>query len=223
MKLLIVTISFSLIAIAFGSYLLIGTPKTVEAETAANLLPETVKFRINASKSRFMVYADRTGVLYFKGRSHQIAVRDFDGEATLSLNALNPASLALNIRAASLEETSDVYTQKEKDIINGELKGIVLETEKYPAISFKSDEVKGEFRNGHFDIKIGGDITLHGVTRHIVIPATVTAEGETLHAKGEFSLDRKKFNVKATNAFHGTVRIKHKLNFTFDIVGERVQ
>jgi polyisoprenoid-binding protein YceI len=64
-------------------------------------------------------------------------------------------------------------------------------------------------------------MTLHGVTQHVVIPATVTVSGDTLRAAGEFSLDRKKFNVNATNAFKGLVKVKHKLRFTFDIVGRR--
>jgi polyisoprenoid-binding protein YceI len=128
----------------------------------------------------------------------------------------------MTIRAASLEETSDVFTAQQKGIINKELEGIVLETAKYPEITFKSTDVKGTLKNGQFDIKIGGDITLHGVTRHIVIPATVSVEGDSFRAKGVFHLDRSDFGVKATSAFHGLVRIKHKLKFTFDIVARNV-
>ena len=185
-------------------------------------LPATIRYRIDAGRSKFMVNADRTGLAYFKGHSHRIAVRDFDGEVALSLDAINPASLQMTIKAASLEETDPAFTQQQKDIIKKELEDIVLETAKYPEITFKSTDVKGSIKNGAFDVKIGGDITLHGVTRHIVIPATVTADGHTLRAKGEFSLDRKKFNVNATEAFHGFVKVKHTLKFTFDIVGQKI-
>jgi hypothetical protein len=60
------------------------------------------------------------------------------------------------------------------------------------------------------------------VTRHVVIPATVTVSGNDFRAQGEFELDRKKFNVNATNAFHGLVRVRHALKFTFDIVAHRI-
>ena len=140
----------------------------------------------------------------------------------MTLDVLNPASLEMTIRADSLEETSDVFTPQQKTIINKELDEIVLETAKYPEITFKSTSVVGALKNGQFEIKLGGDITLHGVTRHIEIPATVTVEAQSLRARGEFSLERSKFNVKATSAFHGLVRIKNKLKFTFDIVGRRV-
>ena len=200
------------------SFLVDNTP---DAKTSIDLATEVVRYDIDASKSKFFVHAYRGGPAYFKGHDHLIAVRDFSGQAALTLDALNPASLSLNIRAASLEETSDVFTPQQKGIINKELEEIVLETAKYPEITFKSSEVKGGLKNGQFDIKLGGDITLHGVTKHIVIPATVTVEGDALHAKGEFELDRTKFNVKATSAFHGLVRIKNKLKFIFDIVGRR--
>ena len=99
-----------------------------------------------------------------KAESHEIAVRDFGGTAELTLDAINPASLQMTIQAASLEETGAVFTPEQKGIINKELKEIVLETAKFPEITFKSTDVKGGLKNGQFDLKIGGDITLHGVT-----------------------------------------------------------
>ncbi len=220
MKVLIIVIGL-FVVVATGAFLLASS--NIDAKTVTDPLSPVVRYEIDASKSKFFVHAYRGGLAYFKGKSHLIAVRDFSGHAELTLDRLNPASLNMNIRAASLEETSDVFTPQQKGIINKELKEIVLETAKYPAITFKSDEVKGGLKNGQFEMKIGGDITLHGVTRHIVIPATVSVAGDSLHAKGEFELDRTKFNVKATSAFHGLLRIKNKLKFTFDIEGYPVQ
>jgi polyisoprenoid-binding protein YceI len=202
---------------------------TAEAVDHAGPPPPSVRFEIDPSRSKFMVKASRGGVAWFKGHDHHIAVRDFSGQAELTSDVLAfdapnvdlfySASLNFTVRAASLEETSDVFTQQQKGIINKELKEIVLETAKYPEITFRSTDVKGELKAGKFEVKIGGDMTLHGVTKHITIPATVSVEGNTLHAVGEFSLDRSDFNVKATSAFHGMVRIKNSLKFTFDIVG----
>ena len=39
---------------------------------------------------------------------------------------------------------------------------------------------------------------------------------------GEFSIDRSDFKVKATSAFHGMIRVKKTVKFTFDIVGHRL-
>ena len=198
----------------------IATP--TQGTSGTNLPLETVRYRIDTNQSKFMVIASRGGLAWFKGHSHHIAVRDFSGEADLSLNVINPASLQMTIRADSLEETSDEFTPEQKQIINKELDEIVLESAKYPEITFKSTDVKGKFVGGAFEAEIGGEMTLHGVTRRVMIPATVTVSGDNLRAVGKFELNRKKFNVNATNAFHGLVRIKHTLDFTFDIVAHRI-
>jgi polyisoprenoid-binding protein YceI len=198
----------------------IATP--TQENFGKNLSLELVRYQIDASQSKFMVKASRGGLAWFKGHDHLIAVRDFSGEAGLSLNAISPASLQMTIRADSLEETSDEFTPEQKKIINKELDEIVLESAKYPEITFKSTDVKGKFVGGAFKAEIGGEMTLHGVTRRVEIPAAVTISGEGFRAVGEFEINRKKFNVNATNAFHGFVRIKHELKFTFDITAHRI-
>jgi polyisoprenoid-binding protein YceI len=181
-----------------------------------------VRFRLDPSQSTFIAHANRAGLAWFKGHSHRLAVKDFDGEASLSLDAVNPASLTLNIRSASIEETDPFFTADQKKIINKEVNDLVLETAKYPEIAFRSTAVKGAMKSGAFDVEITGDLTLHGATKQITIPATVTVDGDTMRAKGAFSIDRKKFNVNATEAFHGFVKVRHTIKFEFDIIGRRV-
>jgi polyisoprenoid-binding protein YceI len=181
-----------------------------------------VRYRLDASQSRFMVRAFSGGLLWFKGHDHFIAVRDFSGEAQLTPGAISAASLQMTIRADSLVETRDVFTEQQKQIINKELREIVLETAKYPEITFRSTDVTGTPTGDQFETKIGGDLTLHGVTRHIVIPAQVTLSGDTLRARGEFTVSRGDYNVKATSAVHGLVRVRDNLKFTFDIVARQV-
>jgi len=70
-------------------------------------------------------------------------------------------------------------------------------------------------------VKITGNLTLHGTTRPVTIPAVVTLNGDTLRAVGKFSIDRDDYKVKATSAFHGMVRVNDDVNFEFDILGRR--
>ncbi len=138
-----------------------------------------LRFRLDASQSKFIAHGLRGGLFWFKGHEHLVAAREFSGEAQITPDNITPA--------------------------------------------FRSTEVKGKsLGNGQYDLKIGGDLTLHGVTRRIEIPAKVTVIGSNLRAVGEFSIDRSNFNVKATSAFHGMVRVRNKVTFTFDIVGHRI-
>jgi len=193
------------------------------ARTAAHAAAgqSSVVYKLDAARSKFVIRAFAGGVLWFKGHDHFVAARDFDGEARLTPGSVNPASLTLTVRAASLAETRDVFTAQQKKIIDGELRDIVLEPDKYPEITFKSTDVSAEARGGVFKVKLGGDLTLRGVTRRVVIPAEVTLEGDTLRARGEFEIKRGDFKVPATSAFHGTVRVRDRLKVMFDIVARR--
>jgi polyisoprenoid-binding protein YceI len=190
------------------------------ADEAAALPATGTHYRLDASRSKFIAHALAGGLLWFKGHDHLVAVRDFSGEATLDPDSLANSSLQITAKAASMEETSSVFTEPQKKIIDKELREIVLLPDQYPDIVFRSSEVKGKPTGaGQYDLKITGNLTLHGVTRLVTIPTKVTVTGNELRAQGEFSINRGDFNVKATSAFHGLVRVRDKVKFEFDIVG----
>ncbi|HET7113743.1 MAG TPA: YceI family protein [Pyrinomonadaceae bacterium] len=182
----------------------------------------TRSYVLDSSQSKFIARAFAGGLLWFKGKDHFVAVREFTGEAQITPGSINPASLEITAKAASMVETRDVFTEPQKEIINKELREIVLEPDKYPDITFKSTNVTGKSTGAdHYELKIDGNLTLHGVTRRITIPTEVTLSGNDMRARGEFSIDRDDFGIKATSAFHGMVRVRNKIEFTFDIVGHQ--
>jgi polyisoprenoid-binding protein YceI len=210
-------------AMSLGIVRLPSRPFETQAWPPASQAIATHRFRLDSGQSKFIAHAQRGGLLWFKGHEHLVAAREFSGEARFTPGRIRAASLELTVKTDSMVETSDAFTEPQKEIINRELREIVLEPEKYPEIVFKSTQVTGkELGNGQYALKIGGDLTLHGVTRHLLIPATVTVAGNDLRAVGEFSINRGDFKVKATSAFHGMVRVRNRVKFTFDIVGHRI-
>ena len=180
----------------------------------------TQRYRLDSSQSKFIAHALRGGLLWFKGHDHLVAVREFSGEAQITPDSITPASLEITAKAASMVETNSVFTDQQKQIIDKELREIVLQPEQYPDITFRSNSVTGKATAANqYDLKIAGDLSLHGVTRPINIPTHVTIMGSDLRAQGEFSVNRDEFKVKATSAAHGLVRVRNKIKFTFDILG----
>lgn len=199
------------------------TGKVANKTTLASHAETIQRYRLDASQSKFIAHAMTGGLLWFKGHDHLVAVRDFTGEAQLDPNSLAASSLEITAKAGSMVETSSVFTEPQKQIIDKELRDIVLEPDKYPDIVFKSTNVTGGATGANqYELKIAGNLTLHGVTRPITIPTKVTITGNELRAQGEFSVDRGDFKVKATSAFHGMVRVRDKVKFTFDIVGHQL-
>ena len=218
---LIRTIAIGVLALLLG----IGASSTRGAGKSAVHVPDapaTTKYSLDSSQSKFIAHAFAGGLFWFKGHDHYVAAKEFNGEVEITPESLTPASLRLVVKSASLVETGAVFTEPQKQIINKELREIVLQPEQYPEIIFQSTGVTGKpAANGRYDVKITGDLTLHGVTRRIVIPAQVTLSGNDMRAVGEFSIDRGDYHVKATSAFHGLVRVRDKVKFNFDVVGHR--
>lgn len=184
--------------------------------------PATVTYKLDPSQSKFMAHANAGGLLWFKGHNHHLDAGDFSGQVEITEGTITPASLRLVVKAASLHETGADFTEPQKQIINKELHDIVLHPDQYPDIIFQSTNVTVKTSTAdRYEVKIDGDLTLHGVTRRITIPAVVTLTGDKLRAVGEFSIDRDDYKVKATSAFHGMVRVKNNIKFNFDIVGHR--
>lgn len=178
------------------------------------------RYELDPSRSKFIARAFSGGLLWFKGHDHLIAVREFIGEAQMTPDAITPASLRISAKAASMVETRDVFTETQKQIINKELREIVLLPDQYPEIVFKSTNISGTaIGKNQYDLKVVGDLTLHGVTRRITIPTKVVLTGNELRAQGEFSINRSDFKVKATSAVHGLIRVRDRVKFEFDIVG----
>jgi polyisoprenoid-binding protein YceI len=184
--------------------------------------PATVTYNLDPSQSKFMAHANAGGLLWFKGHNHHLDAGDFSGQVQITEATVTPASLRLVVKAASLHETGADFTEPQKQIINKELHDIVLHPDQYPDIVFQSTNVTVKNSTAdRYEVKIDGNLTLHGVTRPVTIPAVVTLSGNNLRAVGEFSIDRDDYKVKATSAFHGMVRVKNNIKFEFDIVGRR--
>ena len=194
------------------------------AVATAGTAPQMVTYTLDASRSKFMAHADRSGLLWFKGKDHHLAASEFSGEVGITPQTITPASLRLVVKAASLHETGAAFTEQQKEIINKELRELVLHPDQYPEIVFQSTNVTAKAAGtDRYAVKIDGNLTLHGVTRRITIPAVVTISGNDLRAVGEFEIDRDDYKVKATSAFHGLVRVSDEVEFEFDIVGHRRQ
>ncbi|MEK6299486.1 MAG: YceI family protein [Acidobacteriota bacterium] len=177
-------------------------------------------YRIDAGQSRFMVKAFAGGFLSAFAHDHNIAIREFSGEVQFTFGTVEPASLQLKIKSASLAVT-DKVSASDRQKIEGTMRDEVLETGKYPEIVFKSSSVSAsKTGDGQYQARIAGELTLHGVTRPLTITAELEFGGSVLRARGGFSLKQSSFEIKPVSVAGGSVKVKDELKFTFDIVAK---
>jgi polyisoprenoid-binding protein YceI len=175
-------------------------------------------YRIDARKSRFIVETETSGLSSMFGHDHRIEVRDFSGAATFERGPGGAASLELTVQAGSLFLVAEANIAA-RQAVESALREEVLETVKYPLIVFKTRGVTSERRaDGTYDVRLIGELRLHGVRRALTVPARVSIENGTLRAIGSLEIRQTDFKITPFSFVHGTVTIKDVVVISFDIV-----
>jgi polyisoprenoid-binding protein YceI len=111
--------------------------------------------------------------------------KEFAGVAVLGSDGQSLDSVALDIQAGSLEAPNGKLTNH----LNTE---DFLDTRSHPTVTFKSKSIT---KGAEGKTEIVGDLTLHGVTKEITIPAAVTINDQGLALKAEFTIDRTDYGM----------------------------
>jgi polyisoprenoid-binding protein YceI len=173
-------------------------------------------YRLDAAASKFSVQAFAEGLLSAFGHDPVIGVREFQGEASFVPGTFENASLRLSVNANSLSVVNDLK-EKDRQDIERTMRDEVLETGRYPEISFESNNVSlSRIKEGHYRARAIGDLTLHGVTqKNVWISGEVTATNDGLTARGDFSLKQTDYKIKLVSVAGGTLKIKNEVKISF--------
>jgi polyisoprenoid-binding protein YceI len=184
--------------------------------------PGLVKYRLDAAASTFTVQAFAEGLFSAFGHDPVIGVKEFQGEASFVPGTFENASLKLTVNANALRVVNDLK-EKDRQDIERMMREEVLETRKYPEISFQSTNVSlSRIGEGRYRARVIGDLTLHGVTQNNVwISGEVTAKDDGLRAKGDCALKQSDYKIKLVSVAGGTLKIKNEVKCSFDIVATK--
>ena len=178
-------------------------------------------YAIDPGISRFTVRVFATGMFSALGHNPTLAVRDFDGEASFSPDALDQARLVLKIKAGSLAVTDNI-SDKDRRELERTMNQEVLETARYPEILYESTQASAsKAGDGQFFVSLLGALTLHGVTNTQAISTQVSLTGDMLRAHGEFNVLQSAYGIKPVSVAGGTLKVKDELKCAFDIVARK--
>lgn len=173
--------------------------------------------------SRFQVQAFAGGLLSALGHNPTIAIRGLVGEMSFREPGFEDASFILRVDASTLGLVDDV-SESDRREIERNMHRDVLETELFPEIVFASTMITVE--NGArepYDIRINGNLTLHGQTRLVTLDARITLQGELLRAFGSFTLWQSDFGIRLVSIAGGTLKLKDELVLKFDLSARRLR
>lgn len=155
------------------------------------------------------------------GHNPTLDVRDFEGEARFSPDALDEARLVVRIKAASLTVSGNMRDQDRRQL-ELSMNQDVLETSRYSEIRFESAKVSAsKARDDQLSVNIIGTLTLHGVANTQAMVAQITLTGDVLRAHGEFSVLQSAYGIHPVSVAGGALKVKDELKCSFDIVGRK--
>jgi polyisoprenoid-binding protein YceI len=139
---------------------------------------------------------------------HEGGFNKFTGTINLVNDKAEDSGVTVEIDMSSVYTDTDAVT---KHLQTGDF----FEVEKFPTANFKSTKIVPDTAKGAGNFIVTGDLTLHGVTKSISFPATITVNAETVAVNAEFSINRKDFGIvyagKPDNLIRDDVVIKLEL------------
>jgi polyisoprenoid-binding protein YceI len=177
------------------------------------------RYCFDPGQSLFTVQAFAAGMLSFLGHSPTFAVREFSGGISFEDGTAESLRLQLRIKVDSLQLLDKVSDADRRDI-EGPMRRDVLETPRYPEITYEAAKVAADLvGTGRYRLRIGGRLALHGVTRPHPVEAELLVFDDGLRLRGEATLRLSEYRIKPVTALGGTIRLQDELKLSFDLAG----
>jgi len=182
-----------------------------------------VRYRLDPAVSRFTVQAFAGGLLSFLGHNPTFRVRDFRGDLWSATGMIPDAQLEVTVRANGLQ-LADAVAPGDRVEIERRMRDEVLRTDHYPEVTFRGATVSAEsLEVGRHRLHIGGQLSLHGVTRELRMEAGLTVYEDGIRLAGAFSLRPSDYGIEPVTALGGTIKLRDELRFAFDLGGRKEQ
>jgi polyisoprenoid-binding protein YceI len=168
-------------------------------------------FRLDPAESRVWFNADAR-LHSFRGETQQLTGR-------FTLQQLAPPQLtdaAVTINAASLDTG---HPERDAD-----MRQDFLEVERFPTIEFRVDKLltpQPVANTASWDLVLQGKLTVHGITRDVKVPTTVSIADERVTARGRIYMDMQEYNIRVPRLF--LVPMKSEVLVGFEVVARLVR
>jgi polyisoprenoid-binding protein YceI len=177
-----------------------------------------------AAESHVLIGVGKAGLFGFAGHAHEVVAPEVSGNVTLDEADWSHSSVSLEFKSAALRVSGKGEPPADVPQVQQVMLGPrVLDAAHFPTVSFRSTRIAaGTISARGADLRIDGDLTLHGVTRPVTVPARVTLDGDgSLTARGTFTVKQTAFGIEPVTAGGGTVRVRDEVDVTFVLKARR--
>lgn len=177
-------------------------------------------YTLDLAQSQLSLTLVQEGMLSKRYPTHLVVVKNFSCNITLPRDE-KLTTVTLEAEAKSFTNADKIMSEFERRGFHDVLQNKVLESERYPAIKFKSVSVSGLKKTGDTrTFTLNGDLVLHGVTKRVAFPVIVTLANDQLRAIGEASLKQSDYGIQPYEGNMGLIKIADELKINFSIVAK---
>lgn len=162
-----------------------------------------------AQKSIITIHVGKTGLFSGLGHNHIIS-------APIAHAVIDPKSktASITVLTKEMKVIDPEVSEKDRQEIQATMLGPkVLDAQKFPEIHFTSTKVE---QTSAGELKVIGNLELHGVTKQLEFPVTGTPE----HYTGKTKLKQTDFGIQPVSAGGGTVKVKDEIELEFNVYPE---
>lgn len=177
-------------------------------------------FDIDGAQSQILITVRRGGTLARLGHDHVIVSRQLHGLVAPDQGRADfyfPVA-ELSVDEAPLRQAAGLDPVLPEQAIRETrqaMLGKVLEAERFPFVLLHAERVAGS------DTLLRLEITLHGVSKTLEVPAQITRSQDSLSASGTLKLLQSDFGITQLSALDGALVVLDQLELSFQISARR--
>ena len=180
-------------------------------------------FRVDPDRSIVLVEVRRAGSLARFGHDHVVASRDLRGYVTLGegRSDLYVQLDRLEVDEPALRAEAGFDARPSEADIAGTRRNMlekVLETGRYPFALIHVSKLDA----GRSGPVLNVEITLHGITRALQIPAQIETGADQIGVTGRLALDQTDFGISPFSILGGAIQVQDRVELRFRIRARRI-
>lgn len=177
---------------------------------------------VDPEHSSVAIHVGRAGLFKFAGHEHLVLAPRFEGEIQADPGDLSRSSVRLTFDPADLVVSEEGEASGDAPKVQERMIGPdVLDRARFPRIVFRSTAVGvRSASHGSYQLRVTGDLGLHGATRSIAVPVEVDVSGDTITARGRFGLRQTDYDIKPVSVA-GVVKVKDEVSIEFTLLATK--
>ena len=177
-----------------------ANPASDKPQAITNEAAPIVSSTPAAKSEKYLITPENSKIEFVASKvtgSHHGSFKKFSGTIDFA-GQIEQSRVSINIETTTVEADDPGLT---KHLQTPDF----FDVARYPQATFDSTEIKAGGENGASHT-VTGNLTLHGLTKAITFPATITATPEAITVDSTFSINRKDFDINYAGAADNLIR-----------------